>query len=80
MVCKQAEVIMRRALEDEHGSDGCIAAQCLAYYGECDSVIVKHLISQLFASENTLEQERLIQLLRALSENSVPLFFYLVLI
>ena len=47
------------------------AAQCLAYYGECDSDVVGEIIWQLLNAEDTIRQQRAIHLLTELSQSSV---------
>ena len=71
-VCSQAETILRATLQRKGGSDDkWTAAQCLAYYGECDSHVVKELIKQLLEADDLMRHEQAATLLAKLSEGSV---------
>lgn len=67
----QAEAILRRSLLNENCVDRWTAAQCLAYYGECDSEVVGELVWQLLNTEDSLRNTQAGYLLARLSENSV---------
>ena len=67
----QAETLLRNALKEALYVDRWAAAQCLAYYGECDSEVVGELIRQLLNSTDRIHREQAGHLLGRLSENSV---------
>ena len=67
----QAEEIMRKTLKEAASVDRWTAAQCLAYYGECDSEVVGELVSQMLNTEDSIRYERAAHLLARLSETSV---------
>ena len=68
---------MRSKLREESASeDKWTAAQCLAYYGECDSLVVQELITHLLNTDDLMRHEQAATLLATLSESSVR-FFYL---
>ena len=52
------------------------AAQCLAHYGICNSLIVGEIIQQLLTTEDTIKHERAISLLGKLSIFSVSTFLH----
>lgn len=47
------------------------AAQCLAFYGECDSEVVGELVHQLLEADDPVRHTQASELLALLSENSV---------
>ena len=63
--------MLRSALREAVNVDRWAAAQCLAYYGECDSEVVGELIRQLLNSTDRIHREQASHLLTRLSENSV---------
>lgn len=72
MLYRQAESILRTTLRRKGGSDDkWTAAQCLAYYGECDSFVVTELIKQLLEADDLMRHEQAATLLSTLSEGSV---------
>ena len=76
LLFRQAEVILRQILHQEGGSDDkWTAAQCLAYYGECDSSVVGELIKQLLEADDLMRHEQAATLLSTLSEGSVSISF-----
>ena len=65
-------MILRSKLREESSSeDKWTAAQCLAYYGECDSLVVQELIAQLLHTDDLMRHEQAATLLSTLSESSV---------
>ena len=74
-LCKyvQAEQILRATLKEEKSVDRWTAAQCLAYYGECDSEVVGELVYHLLHTEDSIRHEQASNLLTRLSENSVSI-------
>ena len=68
--CAQADKILRATLKQQKSVDRWTAAQCLAYYGECDSEVVGELVHQLLNSEDKIRHEQAAYLLGRLSENS----------
>ena len=62
---------MRETLREAKSVDRWTAAQCLAFYGECDSEVVGELVSQMLNTEDSIRHERAATLLAKLSENSV---------
>lgn len=71
LLFNQAEEIMRKTLNETKSVDRWTAAQCLAYYGECDSDVVGELVSQMLNTEDRIRHERAAHLLAKLSESSV---------
>lgn len=68
---KKAEQILRETLHKDKSIDRWTAAQCLSFYGECDSQIVNEIIWHLLNTEDSIRHERAQYLLSKLSENSV---------
>ena len=73
----QAEALLRGTLNDRKSVDRWTAAQCLAYYGECDSEVVGELIAQLMTTQDPIRTDQAGFLLSRLSENSVRLLLVL---
>lgn len=65
--CEQAQTILHGALKGESRVDRWAAAQCLAHFGICNSLIVGEIIHQLLTTEDTIKHERAISLLGKLS-------------
>ena len=64
--------MLRKALvEKSNSADKWAAAQCLAFYGECDSDVVGELVSQLMEGEDPIRHQQAAELLANLSQNSV---------
>ncbi|CAH1785083.1 unnamed protein product [Owenia fusiformis] len=66
----EAEEILRVALREDTSVDRWAAAQCLAYYGVCDSEVVGELVAQIMNSEDAIRHEQAAHLLAKLSNNS----------
>ncbi len=64
---------MRATLKESKSVDRWTAAQCLAYYGECDSEVVGELVLQMLNTEDAIRHKRAAFLLAKLSENSVSI-------
>ncbi|XP_021378591.1 HEAT repeat-containing protein 4-like isoform X2 [Mizuhopecten yessoensis] len=63
----KAKVILHIALESENLVDRWAAAQCLAHFGVCNSLVVGEVIHQLLITEDTIKHEKAIFLLGKLS-------------
>ncbi|XP_033756447.1 HEAT repeat-containing protein 4-like isoform X1 [Pecten maximus] len=64
---EEAKAILHIALESENVVDRWAAAQCLAHFGVCNSLVVGEVIHQLLTTEDTIKHEKAIFLLGKLS-------------